>query len=100
MGAFGSLFSGGCSHLLVVSTHSTGRRFLCRAGSERFKLGITGWTVVRGFGAHGPIWCSEFHCTYNWGYAHVCLLALIETINKQDKKKTKITIVRTLHATI
>ena len=46
----GSLFSGPCSHRLVVSTHSTGRSFLCRAGSEGFSLGIAGWTVVGGLG--------------------------------------------------
>ena len=46
-------FSGLCSHLLVVSTHSTGRSFLCRAGSDGFSLGIAGRTVVGGFGRHG-----------------------------------------------
>jgi len=53
VGVFGSMISGPCSHLLVVSTHSTGRSFLCRAGSEGFSLEIAGWTVVRGFGQHG-----------------------------------------------
>ena len=47
------MFSGPCSHLLVVSTHSTGWSFLCRAGSEGFSLGIAGSTVVGGFGRHG-----------------------------------------------
>jgi len=52
-GVIGSLFSGLCSQLLVVSTHSTRRSFLCRAGSVGFSLGIPGWTVVGGFGQHG-----------------------------------------------
>ena len=52
-GVFGSLFSGPCSHCLVVSAHSTGRSFLCQAGSEDFSLGIVGWTVVGGYGRHG-----------------------------------------------
>ena len=43
---FGPRLSGVFSHLLVVSTHSTGRRFPCRAGSEGFSLGRAGWTVV------------------------------------------------------
>ena len=53
MGDFGSWLPGLFSHLLVVSTHSTGRSFLYRAGSEDFSLGIAGWTVVEGFGVHG-----------------------------------------------
>ena len=53
-GVFGSWLSGPLSYLLVVSTHSTGRGFLCRAGSEGFSLGMAGWTVVGGFGLRGP----------------------------------------------
>jgi len=53
MGVIGSLFSGPCSHPLVVSTHSTGQSFLCRAGSEGFSLGIAEWTAIGGFGRHG-----------------------------------------------
>ena len=49
-GVIGSLFSGPCSHLLVVSTHSTGWSSHGRAGSEGFSLGIAGWTVVGVFG--------------------------------------------------
>ena len=45
MGVIGSCLSGPLSHLLVVSTHSTGQGFLCRAGSEGFSLGMAGWTV-------------------------------------------------------
>ena len=45
-----SWLSGSFSHLLVVSTHSTGWRFLFRAGSEGFSLGIAGLTVDGGFG--------------------------------------------------
>jgi len=52
-GVIGSLFSGPCSHLLVVSTHSTGWGFFCQAVSEGFSFGIAGWTVVGGFGRHG-----------------------------------------------
>ena len=52
-GVISTLFSSSGSHLLVVSTHSTGRSFLCRAGSEGFSLGIARWTVVGGFGRHG-----------------------------------------------
>jgi len=48
-GVFGSIFSGSCFHLLVVSTHITRRSFLCRAGAECFSLRIAGWTVVGGF---------------------------------------------------
>ena len=54
MGVFRSWPSGPLSHLLVVSTHSTGRGFLCRAGSEGFSLGVVGWTVVGGFRLRGP----------------------------------------------
>jgi len=54
VGVIGSWYSGPFSHLLIVSTHRTGRRFLCRAGSEGFSLGIVGWTVVGGFGLHRP----------------------------------------------
>jgi len=49
-GVFGSWLSGPLSHLLVVSTNSTGQGILCRAGSEGFSLGMAGWTVVGGFG--------------------------------------------------
>ena len=51
---FGLWLSGLFSHLLVVSTHSIGQRFLCRAGSEGFGLVIVGWTVVGCFRLHGP----------------------------------------------
>ena len=53
-GVFGSWLSGPLSHLLVVSTHSTRRSFLCWAGSEGFSLGVAGWTVGGGFGLRGP----------------------------------------------
>jgi len=52
-GFFGSMFSGLCFHHLLVSTHSTGRSFLCRAGLEGFSLAVAEWTVVGGFGGHG-----------------------------------------------
>jgi len=52
-GVFGSWLSGLVSHLLVVSTHTTGRGFLCRAGAEGFSLRMAGWTVVGGFGQCG-----------------------------------------------
>ena len=88
-GVFGSWLSGRLSHLLVVFTHSTGRRLLCRAGSEGFSLGIAGWTLVGGFGLRGPslvespwylVPCNEYRCAF----------APIETINKRDSKKKRI----------
>ena len=47
--AFRPAFSSPCSF-----THRTGRGFLCRAGSEGFRFGVPGWTVVGGFGLRGP----------------------------------------------
>ena len=88
-GVIGSLFSGPCSHLLVVSTHSTGRSFLCGAGSEGFNLGIAGWTLVGGFGRHGLHSGRTSVVPNTAGCAYFGLLALIETINKQDSKKKK-----------
>jgi len=79
---FRPIFLSPCS-----STYSTWRRFHCRAGSEGFSLGIVGWTVVEGFGAHGPIWCPSSIVPMTVGCAHLCLLVPMETINKLDKKK-------------
>ena len=82
MRVIGLLFSGPCSHLLVVSTHSTGRSFLCRAGSEGFSLGIAGWTVVAGFGRHG-LHSGRMSVVPNTaGCAYFGQLAPIKTINK------------------
>ena len=71
VGVFGSWLSGPFSHLLVVFTHSTEWRFLCQAGSVGFNLGIAGWTVVGGFGLHGPrLVEGPFYLT-SW-YVHIC----------------------------
>ena len=74
------------SHLLVVSTHSSGRAFLCQAGSAGFTLGMAGWTVVGGLGLRSP------HLAESLLYLapcdeHRCAFALIETINNRDKKQ-------------
>ena len=83
MGVFGSWHSGPLSHLLVVSTHSTGRGFLCRAGSEGFSLGMAGWTVVGGFGLRGPRLAEIPLYLGRWD-EHRCVFVPIETINNRD----------------
>jgi len=82
-GVFGSWLSGPLSHLLVVSTHSTGRGFLCRAGSEGFSLGMAGWTVVGGFGQRGPRLAESPLYLGPWD-EHRCAFAPIETINNRN----------------
>jgi len=88
VGVFGPWLSGPLSHLLVVSTHSTGRGFLCRAGSEGFSLGMAGWTVVGGFGLRGPRLAESPLYLRPWD-EHMCAFAPIETINNRDQKKKK-----------
>ena len=75
--------SGPLSHLLVVSTHSTERGFLCWAGSEGFSLGMAGWTVVGGFGLRGPR-LAESSLYLGPLDEHRCAFALIETINNRE----------------
>jgi len=103
-GVIGSLFSGSCSHLLVVSTHSTGRSFLCQAGSEGFSWGIAGWTVVGGFGQHGlhsgRMSVVPRTVGLSTGVHSPRLQQLINKIKKKKKKKETVTVVRALHATI
>jgi len=81
--------SGPLSHLPVVSTHSTGRGFLCRAGSEGFSLGMAGWTVVGGFGLRGPRLAESPLYLGLWD-EHMCAFAPIETINNRDLKNKNI----------
>ena len=88
LGVFGSTFSGSCFHLLVVSTHSTGRSFLCWAGSMGFSLGVAGWIVGEGFGRHGPRLVNSPLYLTPWD-EHSCAFALIETINNRIKIKKK-----------
>ena len=88
MVVFGSWLSGPLSHLLVVSTNSTGRGFLCRAGSEGFSLGMAGWIVVGGFGLRGPRLAESPLYLGPWD-EHMCAFAPIETINNRDLNKIK-----------
>ena len=87
-GVFGSSLSGPLSHFLVVSTHSTGRGFLCQAGSAGFSLGMAGWTVVGGFGLRDPRLAESPLYLGLWD-EHRCAFATIEIINNRDKKKKK-----------
>jgi len=80
--------SGLLSHLLVVSTHCTGRRFLCREGSGGFRLGMAGWTVVGGFGLLGPCLVESMLYLRLWD-EHRCPFAPIETINNRDSKEKR-----------
>jgi len=82
-GVIGSWLLGPLSHLLVVSTHSTGRCFFCRAGSEGFSLGMVGWTGVGGFGLRGPRLAESPLYLGPWD-EHRCAFAPIETINNRD----------------
>jgi len=82
-GVFGLWLSCPLSHLLVVSTHSSGRGFLCRAGSEGFSLGMAGWTVVGGFGLDGPRLAVSSLYLGPWD-EHRCAFAPIATNNNGD----------------
>ena len=88
-GVIGSWLSGPVSHLLVVSTHSTGRGFLCRAGSEGVSLGMAGWPVGGGFGLRGPCLVEGPLYLALGELAWVCISPPIETINKRDYTYTR-----------
>jgi len=80
VGVFGSWLSGPLSPLLVVITHSTGRGFLCSAGSAGFSLGMAGWTLVGGCALCGPCLVESPLYLRPWD-EHMCAFAQIETIN-------------------
>jgi len=82
-GVFGSWLASPLSYLIVVFTHSTGRGFLCRAGSEGFSLGMAGWTVVGGFELHGPHLAESPLYLEPWDEPW-CAFAPIESINNRD----------------
>jgi len=53
-----------------------------------FSLGVAGWTVIGGFGLSGPSLVESLLYLVPWD-EHMCVFALIETINKRDSKKKK-----------
>jgi len=83
VGVFGSWRSGLLSHILVVSTHRTGRGFRFRARSEGISLGMVEWTIVGGFRLHDTCLVQSPLYLGPWD-EHRCAFAPIETINNRD----------------